>query len=157
MTLYTLEFKQTIPKSIEEVWEYFSLPNNLSEITPSWLNFKVLDSNLPKIYPGMYIKYHVAPIFGLQQLWVTEITQVQEGRFFIDDQRIGPYRIWHHQHFFKTVPNGTEMLDKIDYKIGYGILDSIINRIIVKPKILSIFEYRRAVISKKFPDSAVAP
>ena len=150
MPCFQLKYSQTIPGNLNQVWEFFSNPTNLSRITPAWLNFTVVDKDLPKIYAGMFIKYYVSPILGIKQLWVTEITAVRELEYFVDEQRIGPYKIWHHQHFFKEHKDGVEIIDIVDYQIGYGPLDWIIDRLIIRNKIRQIFSFRQKVISELF-------
>lgn len=111
MKMYTLKAEQVIPISLDVAWDFFSNPNNLPKITPSWLNLKVTSDLPDKMYQGMIITYKVYPVFGIPQNWVTEITTVKEKNFFIDEQRFGPYKFWHHQHHFKEINDGVEMRD----------------------------------------------
>ena len=144
-------FKQKVNATIEEAWDFFTDPNNLSLITPKEMNFKIISSSLSaKIYPGMIISYHVSPLLGLRMNWLTEITQVEDKKFFIDDQRVGPFRLWHHQHIFEEVPGGVMMTDIVNYRAPFGILGRVAERLIVNRKVRQIFEYREKVLNKVF-------
>jgi ligand-binding SRPBCC domain-containing protein len=123
MSLFTFESSHKIPAEINRVWEFISSPKNLKDITPDYMGFDILSQNLPeKMYPGMIISYHVRPLLGIKMLWVTEITQMIKMEFFVDEQRIGPYRFWHHQHRFKTIPEGVLIEDIVSYSPPYGFL-----------------------------------
>jgi ligand-binding SRPBCC domain-containing protein len=137
-----LEFKQFLPMTAEKAWEFFSNPANLSKITPSKMNF-VITSNLPaKVYPGLIITYKVSPVFNIPMTWVTEITQVNEPFYFVDDQRAGPYAIWHHEHHFEKVENGILMTDKLFYKVPLGIFGNLLDRVFIHKQVEGIFKYR---------------
>lgn len=140
--MYTLERTQRIPISLEEAWNFFQNPGNLSKITPSEMGFDILSEVPEKMYPGLFIHYKVSPLFGIKMNWTTEITYVQEPYYFVDEQRVGPYSIWHHEHHFKEIEGGVEMLDRVNYKIPLGILGKIAHPIVVKSKLEEIFEYR---------------
>lgn len=140
--MYTLERTQRIPISLEEAWNFFQNPGNLSKITPSEMGFDILSEVPEKMYPGLFIHYKVSPLFGIKMNWTTEITYVQEPNYFVDEQRVGPYSIWHHEHHFKEIEGGVEMLDRVNYKIPLGILGKIAHPIVVKSKLEEIFEYR---------------
>ena len=140
--MYQLKSVQQLPIDRQTAWDFFSSPANLAVITPDELDF-VVKSDLPeKMYPGMFIKYTVRPLFNVPVTWVTEITHVKEGEYFVDEQRVGPYRIWHHQHFFKDVPGGIEMTDIVDYQLPFGPLGNLVHGPVVKPKLNHIFNYR---------------
>jgi len=140
--MYTLERTQRIPISLEEAWNFFQNPGNLSKITPSEMGFDILSEVPDKMYPGLFIHYKVSPLFGIKMNWTTEITYVQEPNYFVDEQRVGPYSIWHHEHHFKEIEGGVEMLDRVNYKIPLGILGKIAHPIVVKGKLEEIFEFR---------------
>ncbi|MTI30609.1 SRPBCC family protein [Xanthovirga aplysinae] len=141
--------QQLIPGSIQEAWEFFSSPNNLAVITPDYMNF-VITSSLPeKMYPGMFISYKVSPFFGYTMEWVTEITHIEKERFFIDEQRKGPYRIWHHEHHFKELPGGVLLEDKVSFELPLGILGRIFLPF-VRSRIDEIFDYRAKKIVEIF-------
>jgi ligand-binding SRPBCC domain-containing protein len=123
MKIYNLKSTQILPISLQEAWEFFLSPKNLSKITPEKMGFKILYmSGGDKAYAGQIIRYHVSILPGIKIHWVTEITQVKELVHFIDEQRFGPYALWHHQHHFKEVPEGVEMTDEVNYAIGYGFI-----------------------------------
>lgn len=151
MGFYQVKKEQKVNASIDEVWDFISSPGNLKEITPSYMGFDIISNNgSEKMYPGMIISYHVKPVFGIKTLWVTEITQVKEKEFFVDEQRIGPYAIWHHQHHISPIENGVLMRDIVSYKPPFGFLGSIANGILIKSKLEEIFDYRTMAVDKKF-------
>ncbi|WP_297512210.1 SRPBCC family protein [Flavobacterium sp.] len=150
MKLYTLHSKQLLPLSIEEAWEFFSDPKNLNTITPDDMGFKTLSGADRKMYPGQIIQYVVTPLLGIPMKWVTEITHVTDQQYFVDEQRFGPYALWHHKHFFKSVPGGVEMEDIVDYKLPMGILGQLMHPLLVRPRLHQIFEYRRKKLIELF-------
>lgn len=148
--MFQLKSVQRLPIDIKQAWDFFSSPANLAVITPPELDF-VVKTELPaKMYAGMFITYSVRPMFGIPVTWVTEITQVDEGVYFVDEQRVGPYAIWHHQHFFKAIPGGVEMTDIVDYKLPFGFLGNLVHSPIVKPKLNQIFGYRQEKLIELF-------
>ena len=151
MSSYTFKTVQRLQISLDEAWEFFSSPRNLKEITPAYMNFRVLtNSDSEKMFAGQIITYKVSPLLGIPMFWMTEITHVKDHEYFIDEQRFGPYALWHHKHFFKTVPGGIEMTDFLDYKLPLGILGNIAHALFVKKQIQSIFEYRYKVLEERF-------
>ena len=151
MSSYTLKRVQRLPINLNTAWDFFSNPGNLKEITPAYMNFKVLtNSDSDKMFAGQIITYHVRPILGIPLFWMTEITHVRDGEYFIDEQRYGPYSLWHHKHFFKEIPGGVEMTDFLDYKLSLGFLGNIAHSLFVKNQIESIFEYRYKVLIDRF-------
>lgn len=148
--MYQLKSIQKLPIDLKTAWDFFSSPKNLSVITPPDLDF-VIKSELPeKMYPGMMIKYTVKPMLGIPVTWVTEITHVEDLKFFVDEQRVGPYSIWHHQHFFKEIEGGIEMTDIVDYKLPFGIIGDITHPFLVKPRLNQIFDYRFKKLEELF-------
>ena len=143
MKLYTLKAKQFLPISKEKAWDFLSDPKNLKTITPEYMGFHILSGADKKMYPGQIIQYIVTPVFGIKTKWVTEITHVKEGDYFVDEQRFGPYSLWHHKHFLKAVDGGVEMEDIIDYKLPFGIIGQLFHPLLVKPKLNEIFNYRK--------------
>ena len=107
--MYSIYREQTLPISLKEAWEFFSSPSNLSKITPDSLGFEVTGDTPQQMYPGLFIHYRVSPILGIPMSWTTEITQVEHEKYFVDEQRVGPYAIWHHEHFFEEIENGVLM------------------------------------------------
>ena len=143
MKIYTLHKKQKLPISLEKAWEFLSSPKNLKTITPDYMSFNILSGAEKPMFAGQIIQYIVTPILGIKTKWVTEITHVKEGEYFVDEQRFGPYALWHHKHFIKEIDGGVEMEDIIDYKVPMGILCQIVHPILVKPKLEEIFAYRQ--------------
>lgn len=142
---------QIIPASLPEVWDFFSSAKNLQTITPPSMQFRIISKyHEAEIYPGQIIEYKVKPVLGIPMYWMTEITQVQKEVFFVDEQRYGPYSLWHHQHHFKKVAAGVEMTDIVHYKIPLGFLGDIANSLFVKKKLESIFAYRTEKIDTLF-------
>lgn len=149
--IHQLKTEQFINADIDTVWSFMSSPDNLSKITPPYMGFNITSKDLPKkMYPGMIISYKVSPVLNIPMTWVTEITTVSEKKYFIDEQRIGPYTFWHHQHFFEQTENGILMHDIVTYKIPLGIVGVLINYLFVKKKLQSIFNYRKKSINKIF-------
>jgi ligand-binding SRPBCC domain-containing protein len=150
LKIYQFRSKQILLISIKEAWEFFSNPSNLPKITPPWLNFEVTTQLDSKMYSGMIITYLVRPLLNIPTTWVTEITHVQEPNFFVDEQRFGPYKLWHHQHIFREAENGTEMEDIVTYAVPFGFIGRLTNSLIISKKIKSIFEFRTHVLNKMF-------
>lgn len=149
--MHKLEKIQRLPVDLKTAWDFFSSPNNLSKITPSYMGFKITSElKNKKMYPGLIISYIVKPILGIPLTWVTEITEVSEGKYFIDEQRVGPYRIWHHEHHFREIDGGVEMTDLLYYRLPLGFLGKIINSLYVRKKVNGIFNYRATVLNKLF-------
>jgi len=144
---------QRLPISIDQAWEFFSDPANLSRITPEEMSFNIItDLHLQgeKMYPGMIIAYKITPFFKLRMNWVTEITHVKEKEFFVDNQKTGPFKIWHHQHRFKEVEGGVEMIDILHYAVPFGIFGALIERIFIEKRVNNIFFYRKNVLKEMF-------
>ncbi len=148
MKVYTLHKKQTLPISKAQAWAFLSDPKNLKTITPDYMGFDILSGADRPMFAGQIIQYIVRPVLGIKTKWVTEITHVVDGDYFVDEQRFGPYALWHHKHFIKEIDGGIEMEDIIDYKVPFGILGQLVHPILVKPKLEEIFNYR----TKKLED-----
>ncbi len=146
----TLTYEQFIPASLDQVWDFFSSPHNLDLITPPQMKFKIISEQPEKVYPGLIIRYIIKPMLSIPMRWVTEITEVKEQVFFIDEQRKGPYRVWHHEHHFKSVEGGVLMTDKLMYDIGMGPLGWLAGKIWVDRQVVTIFDYRRKIIMELF-------
>jgi len=154
MKAYHLKFSQRVPISISEAWDFFSSPMNLARITPKEMAFTVTSELQPneKMYPGMIITYKVSPMAGIKLNWMTEITQVEDLKYFIDEQRFGPYKFWHHQHHFKEIPGGVEMNDILTYGLPMGIFGNIANSVFVAAKLQEIFNFRKKKVIELFGD-----
>ncbi|MGV8946690.1 MAG: SRPBCC family protein [Lutibacter sp.] len=151
MGFYQLKQTQKIKGTIDEVWDFIASPQNLKKITPAYMGFDITSEDLPeKMYPGMIICYKVSPLLGFKMNWLTEITQVDEKNFFIDEQRIGPYKIWHHQHHVEPIEGGVLMTDIVTYQPPMGFLGSIANTLVIKNKLDEIFNYRKNVLNQIF-------
>ena len=160
MTLHRLETTQVLPIGTEEAWAFFSDPRNLVRITPPDMRFEVTSDIGDRVYPGMMITYRLRPLLGIPAEWVTEITHVEEGRLFVDEQRLGPYRLWHHEHHFTPVPGGVEIRDLVYYAIPLGPLGNLVNRVAVRPRLERVFAFRRETLHRLFasaPRDASAP
>jgi ligand-binding SRPBCC domain-containing protein len=147
--VYSIKTVQLLKMSMDEAWDFFSSPKNLEKITPSHLGFKIISKHHgDKMYAGQIIEYIVKPVLGIPIYWMTEITQVSEKKYFIDEQRFGPYSLWHHQHHFKQTAEGIEMTDIVHYKLPLGILGDIAHFLFVKKQLKGIFDYRYQVVEK---------
>ena len=154
MAVYLIQQSQIIPATMDEVWQFISSPANLKHITPEYMGFDIVTPNLPeKMYPGMIITYKVSPLLGIKTTWVTEITHVLEGKYFVDEQRVGPYKMWHHQHHIKPVDKGVLMTDIVHYQPPLGFLGAMANRIIIRKKLNEIFSYRTERLEETFAKS----
>ncbi|MAP81389.1 MAG: cell division inhibitor [Aequorivita sp.] len=143
MKIFKLHTKQNLPITLEEAWGFFSDPKNLKTITPDYMGFNIQSGANSSMYPGQIIEYIVTPLFNIKTKWVTEITHVEEQKYFVDEQRFGPYSLWHHKHFFKEIEGGVAIDDLVHYKLPFGFLGSLVHPILVKPKLDEIFNYRR--------------
>jgi ligand-binding SRPBCC domain-containing protein len=141
--VYQLHLVQRLPASLEKVWDFFRRPENLKTITPDYMGFQVKSSSLKdSMYAGQIIEYAVTPLLNISMYWMTEITHVEEGKYFVDEQRFGPYSFWHHQHHFREIEGGVEMTDLLHYKIPYWFIGNIANSLLVKKKLKEIFDFR---------------
>lgn len=140
-----------MPISLDQAWDFFSKPDNLKEITPANLGFNIISKHHGStMYPGQIIEYTVKPILGIPLYWMTEITHVIDKQFFVDEQRFGPYSLWHHQHHFKTIDGGVEMTDIVHYKLPLWILGDIAQVIMVKSQLSGIFNHRYKAVEDRF-------
>lgn len=152
MKAYQLNFSQRLPITLTEAWDFFSSPLNLAKITPPEMAFQVTSVLTPqeKMYPGMIITYKVSPLLGIKLNWMTEITQVKDQEYFIDEQRFGPYQFWHHQHHFIAIDGGVEMNDILTYGMPMGIFGRMANSLFVAAQLRQIFEFRRKRVLELF-------
>jgi len=151
MAIHRLEKKQFVPATLDEVWQFISSPANLKAITPPYMGFDITSPNLPdNMYAGQIITYKVKPLLGIALNWCTEITHVQDRVYFVDEQRQGPYKLWHHQHHLKEVKGGVEMIDIIHYQAPLGILGELVTPFLVTPKLNEIFEFRFKKVEELF-------
>ena len=150
MAYYQITSEQYFKASPEEARAFLSDPRNLQHITPQHMKFNILGGADRAMYPGQIIRYKVSPFPGIRTSWVTEITHVREGEYFVDEQRFGPYRFWHHKHFITPVEGGVLMSDVVDYMLPLGPLCAMANALLVRKQLLGIFRYREAALNKRF-------
>lgn len=151
MAIYQLIKTQKLPSTITEIWDFISSPINLKEITPEHMGFIVTsNTGTEKMYPGMIITYKVSPLLGIKLNWMTEITHVRDYEYFVDEQRAGPYKLWHHQHKIEPIEGGVLMTDIVTYKPTLGLLGSIANSLLIKKQLQQIFDYRTIALEKRF-------
>lgn len=150
MKVYKKETVQHINASMEECWAFFSSPRNLQKITPTTMGFNITDFDGKNMYAGQIIQYKVSPLLGLKLRWTTEITVVKDNEYFIDEQRFGPYVLWHHKHFFEPTANGVKMTDVVHYALPLGFIGQIMNALVVKNKLKEIFEFRVKAVNEIF-------
>ncbi len=151
MKIYTLHREQFLPLSIDEAWDFFSSPKNLSKITPPHMKFRIIYiSRDNAMYAGQVIRYIVHVLPGIPVHWMTEITHVKDKIFFVDEQRFGPYALWHHQHHFKEAEGGIHMTDIINYALPLGFLGRLAHWLFVKEQLSTIFDYRFSVLEHLF-------
>jgi len=148
--VYRLSSKQKLPISVDEAWEFLSSPKNLKIITPNYMSFDIISGDDKPMYAGQIIQYIVTPVLGIKTNWVTEITQVVDKKYFVDEQRFGPYALWHHKHFIHLIEGGVEMEDIIDYKVPFGFIGRLVHPFLVKPKLTEIFNYRTKKLIELF-------
>lgn len=149
--IYSFKTIQQIPAGIETAWNFFSDPANLQTITPASLGFTIISEHHgEKMYAGQLIEYKVSPLLGIPLYWMTEITHVEDKKYFVDEQRFGPYSLWHHQHHFKTVEGGVEMTDIVHYKLPLWFLGDAANSLFVKKQLKKIFAYRFRKVEELF-------
>ncbi len=152
MAFYQFRQQQFIPAEIEEVWEFMASPENLKKITPPSMGFDITGrSRDGKMYPGMIITYNVRPLFGFPTPWMTEITQVKELEYFVDEQRLGPYRLWHHEHHMEPQHGGVLMTDVVTYAPPLGFLGRLAHKFLIRKKLKAIFDHRLTAMERYFP------
>ena len=149
--LYTLYAKQTVSKEIGLLWDFFRKPTNLNKLTPEDVHFKIKSAKSDDFYEGKIISYKIKPFKLLALNWVTEISQIKEGSYFIDNQISGPYKMWRHEHHFKDNHNGTtEIIDKVKYKVPFYIVGKLMHKMFIRKKLFNIFMFRQKQINNLF-------
>jgi len=141
-----------MPISLDEAWDFFSSPLNLAKITPAEMKFIITSdyTEQTKMYEGMLITYKVSPMLGITLDWMTEITHVRDKEYFIDEQRFGPYALWHHEHHFKEIKNGVLMNDRLTYALPFGAIGRLTEKMLVGNQVKKIFDYREKAIVDLF-------
>ncbi|MBC2846186.1 SRPBCC family protein [Winogradskyella flava] len=150
MKIYTLHKCQKLPITLDEAWSFLCDPSNLSKLTPSEMNMAIVSGADRPMFAGQVLQYSVTPLPGFKTKWVSEITQYEDKKYFVDDQLYGPYAFWHHKHFVHEIEGGVEMEDIIDYKVPFGILGQLVHPFLVKPKLEQIFDYRTKKLEELF-------
>jgi ligand-binding SRPBCC domain-containing protein len=148
--IYELTSIQKLPISLDKAWNFLSSPANLKEITPDYMGFDIVSGYTGAMYPGQIIQYIVKPLLGIKTRWVSEITYVSDKSYFVDEQRFGPYDLWHHKHFLKEVEGGVEMHDTIHYKLPFSPIANLFHGLLVKPRLEEIFTYRESKLVELF-------
>ena len=148
MKLHRIHRRQVIPMSISKAWEFFSNPDNLSSITPPWLNLTVISDVPRSMHSGMIVSYRITPLVCVPTLWISEITHINIPTYFVDEQRLGPFRFWHHQHVFKEVGRNVEIQDIVNYAMPLGAIGEIVHAISVRKKVESIFDFRSKTLER---------
>ena len=149
--VYSLKTVQTIPITIDKAWDFFSSPANLKDITPANMGFNIISQQHgEKMYAGQIIEYKISPVLNIPVYWMTEITHVEDKKYFVDEQRFGPYSLWHHQHHFKAVNGGVEMTDIVHYKLPFWLLGDIANSLFVGKQLQGIFDFRFKKVEEMF-------
>jgi ligand-binding SRPBCC domain-containing protein len=152
MRIYKREWKKEVPRSLDEVWGFFSRPENLNEMTPKDMSFEILSDIAGKeMYEGMMILYKVSPLLGIKMRWATEITHIKPKQFFVDEQRSGPFAMWHHEHHFEETEGGVLMTDLLHYAAPLGPLGILANTLFVGSRVEEIFRFRDAAVDRLFP------
>jgi ligand-binding SRPBCC domain-containing protein len=152
MSTFRFRVRQQVNASVEDAWDFISSPANLKHITPRHMGFDILTPDLPqKMYEGMMIEYKVRPLPFFPTRWLTEITHIREGEFFVDEQRAGPYKLWHHEHHIQPAGEGVLMTDIIHYIPPMGLLGTLANYLFIRKQVQQIFKYREAALEERFP------
>jgi len=152
MYFHSIKSTQHLPISLEEAWSFFSSPYNLPKITPPEMGFLIISDkkDAEKMYAGQIISYILKPLFNIPVKWMTEISHVKDNEYFIDEQRFGPYKLWHHKHSFVKTENGVEMTDVVNYVLPFGIFGEIAHNLFLRKRIEYIFEYRTKILNERF-------
>jgi ligand-binding SRPBCC domain-containing protein len=146
----TLHREQVIPAELDAVWQFFATPRNLSRLTPSNVKLRIVSPIPERLYAGHLIQYRISLLPGLWSSWITEIRQLRQFEYFADEQLIGPYKLWFHEHHFEPVAGGVKMIDHVTYAVGYGPLGWLLHKLWIRPKLNAIFDFRRQAIESIF-------
>lgn len=148
--IHRLYRQQTVRAPLEEVWAYFATPQNLNEMTPDNMKFEIVHGGEGKMFAGQMIEYRVQFMPLVKSLWLTEIAHVNEGSYFVDEQRTGPYHLWYHEHSFAAVNGGTQITDQVTYVMPFGFLGDIVHALWVKNRLKGIFDFRTVKVKELF-------
>lgn len=150
MKTYRIERQQILPTGLVSAWRFFSDPAKLPLITPPWLDFTMTSRVPATIYPGLIMAYRIRPLWGVPIPWVSEITHVQSPHYFVDEQRSGPYRFWHHQHHLTTAKGGVNVVDIVHYRLPCGVVGMVMHTLWVKRRLDEIFRFRYHALAQHF-------
>ena len=150
MKIYSLQTTQSLSISPEQAWDFFSKPENLSELTPPDMDFKIISDPEKEMFPGQIITYKIGVLPGIKRTWVTEIKNVEVMKSFIDEQRFGPYKFWYHKHSFEKNGSGIVMKDNIQYAVPFGLIGRVLHKLFIRNKLEKIFKYRFDYLNRKF-------
>jgi len=150
MIIHSFQQRQRLPISLDEAWGFFSNPQNLPKLTPDWMHLTFKEGIPNDMHAGMKMTQQLKPLLGIPLTWVTEITHIEEKVYFVDEQRVGPYRFWHHEHCLHELPSGVEVTDSLHYALPFNIIGEIVHQLLVKKKIADVFEYRYERLEELF-------
>lgn len=150
MQVYRLDARQLLATDIDTAWQFFSNPANLSLITPPEMNFRITGEPPGDMYPGMMITYRITPLLGIELSWATEITQLNPPHYFADEQRVGPYAMWHHEHHFRETAGGVLATDCVHFSLPLDPLSRPAAELLVRPQLKHIFGFRRRALRERF-------
>lgn len=148
--MYQYISTQKLNISKDKAWEFLSNPKNLKDITPPYMGFNIISGHERKMYQGQIIQYILTPVLKIPFRWVTEITHVVEGEYFVDEQRFGPFVFWHHKHFIQLSENGVVMKDIVDYKLPFGVIGKLVHFLFIKKRVNQIFDFRKKKLERLF-------
>ena len=143
-----LHREQFVPGEPARIWEFFATPRNLDALTPPRLRFRIVGEAAPRMFAGQLIEYRIGLLPGVWPRWLTEITHVREGEYFVDEQRFGPYRLWHHEHHFTPMAGGVRMSDHVAYEVGWGPAGWLAEQLWVRAEVEAIFDFRAQKITE---------
>jgi len=152
MKIFKLYREINLPISKQKCWDFFSSPKNLKTITPDYMGFDITEGGDSDMYEGQIISYKVSPLLGIKMSWVTEITHVKDYEYFVDEQRFGPYKLWHHKHFFTEIEGGMKCVDLVHYAPPLSLISSALNALVIRKKLNQIFDYRTKTLINLFGD-----
>jgi ligand-binding SRPBCC domain-containing protein len=151
--IHRLHREQEVRGDPARIWDFFASPANLDTLTPPSLSFRIIGETAPRMFAGQLIEYRIGVLPGVTTRWLTEITHVREGEFFVDEQRIGPYRLWHHEHHYTPIPGGggLRMVDLVTYEVGMGLVGDLLHAVWIGRQLKTIFDFRTRRIEELFP------
>lgn len=146
-----LERSQIVYAPLGEVFRFFSDPRQLRDLTPAWMRFTVDKMPEDAIYDACEIDYTIRWM-RLPVRWTTVITDYEQDKRFVDQQKRGPYKRWWHEHRFQALtPEITVMTDVVRYEMPFSLLGGLAHALVVRRQLFEILEYRARVIERLFP------